>query len=128
MTRDDLTALIARVEAATADEQASVLMEVGRALANAPPANTTLEAWGRRWAQFRNWVHDKAFLDAALTLVPEEWGREFWHEPGEKAQGNVWPPRRRFPRWTCSGFAATPALALTAAALRARLAEMGDDA
>jgi len=61
-----------------------------------------------------------ASLDAALSLVPEGWGREFWHEPGDKAIAHTWPPTRRAPRDTCSGFAATPALALCAAALKAR--------
>jgi len=120
MNRDDLTALIARVEAATVAEQDEVMRDAVAALTS-------------RWdASRRAWIaralDAECYESAALTLVPEEWGREFWHEPGEKAQGNVWPPRRRFPRWTCSGFAATPALALTAAALRARLAQMGDGA
>jgi hypothetical protein len=126
MTRADLAALIARVEAATAEEQSSILMDVGRALANAPPANTTLEAWGRRWAQFRNWVHDKAFLDAAMTLVPEghRWGAGntlATDRFGAACWANDEGP---ISRATC----VTPALALVAAALRARLAQMGDDA
>ena len=60
-----------------------------------------------------------ASLDAAMTLVPE--GRWWSVNGGNRA--DVWASGYIDERWHAT--AATPALALTAAALRARAATMG---
>jgi hypothetical protein len=72
-----------------------------------------------------------ASLDAAMTLVPEgvgdgitaEWNVERW------ASNGVYPEHVRATAWVCGArraYAATPALALVAAALRARASGEGE--
>ena len=63
-----------------------------------------------------------ASLDAAMTLVPEDYAIDCLKE-GEVGRWYVnMRPRNWIAEWECSR-AATPALALTAAALRARAAQ-----
>ena len=115
MTRDDLTALIARVEAATVAEQSDVLAAALMAARKA--------GWfaAKQYSSALRMLAAGAYESAALTLVPGGWLWEVrddgvaWVTSPDK--GGSWP-----------GTAATPALALTAAALPARLAQMGDDA
>lgn len=68
-------------------------------------------------------------IDAALTLVPEGWSWGLSHE-SERSDGRTFASVRRY--WSSFDrdhfcWAATPALALCAAALRARAAEKTDD-
>jgi hypothetical protein len=121
MSRDDLIALIARVEAATADEQPRAMLAVVDAL-NLPndPHRRVV-----------NMIYAEAYESAAMTLVPEGW-RVYrmerlscapdaeWRADIIKTYGSVGQNAR------ASHLAL--ALALTAAALRARLAQMGDGA
>ncbi|MDO7841117.1 hypothetical protein Q5H94_02150 [Sphingomonas sp. CA1-15] len=64
-------------------------------------------------------------LDAAMSLVPKDWHitvrglNDSWHVSMN--------PTRRGPIAETFAFAATPALALTAAALRARAALLGEE-
>jgi len=116
MTRDDLTALIARVEAAAADEQPWAMLAVVDAL-NLPndPHRRVV-----------NMIYAECYESAALTLVPEGM---VWNA-GNDTPGwaHVWRDSPQYDGRPHDGRSATPALALTAAALRARLAQMGDDA
>jgi len=69
-----------------------------------------------------------ASIDAALTLVPEGWAVERWQIwPGEPSTLDLLETKRSGDQWVRDGWqgkvdacAATPALALCAAALRAR--------
>lgn len=72
------------------------------------------------WLERNGTITDS--LDAALTLVPQGcWVRlDRW--PGRKATASVQPIRETHVAASCAE-AATPALALCAAALRARLTE-----
>ena len=115
MTRDDLTALIARVEKVT---WPNFTLEVDIA-----------EAVGRRQLRLPTPAYP-ASLDAAMTLVPEGWFVMLGYQNGGQSAG---ASLTEYPAWqnrgrNAQGTAATPALALVAAALRARLAQMGDDA
>jgi hypothetical protein len=79
-----------------------------------------------------SWTSDRytASLDAAMTLIPSEansagevWRAESYSDPG------VIAPHVRASAWVSGAarvYAATPALALTAAALRARAALEGE--
>lgn len=140
MTRDDLTALIARVEAATGPDR-EVDAEIARTLLphNAEHVARSRSGWSYRvfgpegwddeWMETRPYT---ASLDAAMTLVPE--GGE-WNAAGGWTSGCLPSSRAKAVKATAwvwgaerGVFAATPALALTAAALRARLAQIRDDA
>lgn len=68
-----------------------------------------------------------ASIDAALQLVPEGWARGFTDRrtvPGMKVNAQCWTSADRS---TVHGDAATPALALCAAALRARANTIGEE-
>lgn len=76
-----------------------------------------------RWVSVGEIKPYTASLDAAMTLVPEwcVWSTGDWKANGHCASASVWPPEDKRPE----GFhgiaqAATPALALCVAALRAR--------
>lgn len=80
---------------------------------------------GQLWSRFCSLIDEEAFLDAAMALVPE--GLEGGVNPGKSGK---WAARlySRTPAGnavieTDTVFAATPALALTAASLRSRAAE-----
>ena len=64
-----------------------------------------------------------ASIDAAMSLVPEGWNRSFTDDPDDLGCviGELWTRKRN-----AVGHAATPALALTAACLRARATENTD--
>ena len=125
MTRDDLTALIARVEVAAVAEQSDVLAAALMAARKA--------GWfaAKQYSSALRMLAASAYESAAMTLVPEGW-RVYrmerlscapdaeWRADIIKTYGSVGQNAR------ASHLA--PALALTAAALRARLAQMGDGA
>lgn len=105
-----LVELVERCEAATADEQREMLEHVFAALL---PNPSVLEA-----RCFVDMLNCEAFESAAMTLVPEGWNWKVGHS-GYRASS-----------WVMEGvrggyvgnesYAVTPALALCAAALRAR--------
>jgi hypothetical protein len=117
MTRAELLRLAARVEAAPVEMQGVILLQVLDAL-RLPD----------RPMHYRivRMIEVGAYLDAAASLVPEGWG--YWIDGSAPELGitvsvmPINPADRRDKR----GDADTPALALTAAALRAR-AEEADD-
>jgi hypothetical protein len=118
-----LLELADRVEAATALEQRAILIDAAEAslIANGHDPDTE-EAMG--WLdRFETLIAAGAYLDAAMTLVPEGWtlsqllrseDRERWsallwvHDPNVDLRSNA-----------PSGDAKTPELSITAAALRA---------
>ena len=118
MTRDDLTALIARVEAATVAEQSDVLAAALMAARKA--------GWfaAKQYSSALRMLAASAYESAALTLVPEGM---VWNA-GNDTPGwaHVWRDSPQYDGRPHDGRSATPGLALTAAALRARLAQMGD--
>jgi hypothetical protein len=124
MTRDDLTALIARVEVVTVAEQSDVFAVALRVARKA--------GWfaAKQYSSARRMLAASAYESAALTLVPEGWFVMLGYQNGGQSAG---ASLMEYPAWQnrgrdAQGTADTPALALVAAALRARLADMGDDA
>lgn len=141
MTRADLIALAARAEQAQGPDRAldaDITLAVNPELGAAPWERITYPSGGASVFADRsdpdnlNVVSPPRFtasLDAALTLVPEGW--TFTVHSGDDRG----PPvaycvpnmgRLPWPHWVDDINAATPALALCAAALRAR-AEEGND-
>jgi hypothetical protein len=131
----DVEKLIERLEQATAEQQRELLEAAFVAIHGEPTEATrpnVASAWLDRWRPFLALLDAGGFLDAAMSLVPEGWRwmagqREFPHcrayvENGELAFrgfGLRPNPARQWFEVT----AATPALALCAAALRARKAQ-----
>jgi hypothetical protein len=111
MTRADL---IARVESAPRPTQ-SLFVEVFKVQFGADPEEPGV---GK---QYRLFVYSGAYLDAAMMLVPEGWFTSDFHQG--PSGGNWWELSRigDGDQWyaTVKGIAATPALALAAAAIRA---------
>jgi hypothetical protein len=140
MTRDELLALAARVEAATGADQildAAVLLVVSPELASRPWEQVTYPDRKRAFFADRsdpdgsNVVSPPAFtssLDAAASLVPDGWdGGVYWsRRSGSAAHLHLVADDRIAPPATSKG-AATSALALTAAAIRAKAQEAGDE-
>jgi hypothetical protein len=150
MSRANLTALIERVEAARGPDQeldaesatAAGWRDVHRAAHLAELGQGRLLGWPPEGSGA--WAFVPAFtasLDAAATLVPEGWAWDVRRMyPGGSVHGAHHTGEAHLDRWSDRDFrtegakafvrvtAATPALALTAAALRATLASMGDDA
>lgn len=133
----ELLELAGRCEAASADETASLLIEAFDLTNWRTKRNGSLVTHNPEWFAFDKLIRAGAFLDAALTLRPEDWRIGFEEnascdEPG-KSYAWCWPFESTYdPDWQMGqegqqsnpdgqkGYAATPALALTAAALRAR--------
>lgn len=123
MNKATLLALAERVESAQAEQQAALFEEAVRALSD---ARLISAACAVRCAIL---IDVRAFLDAAAALVPEGlyWTAGYGRmRPDEPLGGAIItrPFRDRPP--VAEGEAATPALALTTAALRARAAMMED--
>jgi hypothetical protein len=82
---------------------------------------------GRLWSHFCSLIDAEAWLDAAMTLVPEGW---YWRV-GHSTLYAGWASTNRLHPDHCNpgdetfAKAATPALALCAAALRAIAKERG---
>ena len=136
MTHDELAERIEALEGILAVEQGKALIYEARALIFPRPKQTRVpkqangEPWGgdgigpyteeyKAWAEadkrFRAYMDAGAFLDAAMTLVPEGWSVGQWSVIGKPDSCQVF---RGAEEVLVS--AATPALALCAAALRAR--------
>jgi hypothetical protein len=124
MTREEIIALAERCEKATGEKRETLtIFEDAFALCFPKPSRIWVAdnngPWTpeysrhheRGWA-FSEMLEANAFLDAAMTLVPEGWGY------------SICPTSALLTRSTSDhgvmARAATPALALTAAALRAR--------
>lgn len=130
MTRDDLLALAARVEAATGPDRAldaDIELVLHPELVVLPWARVNFQCGKAPYYEDTsdpdalNVVFPAVYtrsLDAALTLVPKGWEWEVY--------GHGLAVLRRIGRHKGSS-AATPALALTAAALRARAEEAPRD-
>lgn len=123
MTRAEMEALIQRVEAAEEAVQAPWLKRAIDA------------AWKARWITDAVWrradelLQAGAYLDAAVSLVPSgcEWQVHSANAFGGAMAGLFLNGRRNGERAHWARDCATPALALTAAALRALLEmERGD--
>lgn len=112
-----MTALSDRVEAANADEQRAMLKEAYHALF---PHNSPQYDHQHR-ARFVGFLDAGAYESAAMMLVPEGWFTSDFHQG--PSGGNWWDLSRirdGDQRYTsAAGMASTPALALTAAAIRA---------
>lgn len=130
---DNLLELARRAQSAASDDQEDVLREAWK-LANPalPSTDDRWFDWYQDCAQFEAMRECGAFESAALMLVPEGWrpysadmsieGRTRWMLEGPKAR---WEDDEdgylvAGSDWYLSASAATPALALAAAALRAR--------
>jgi hypothetical protein len=139
MTRDDLTALIARVEAARGPDReldAEIAwMRTARDKKRLGPPDLGREVWhaGLPTPAWVKWDSVAAFhprptgsLEAAVAMVPKGFGYLVGVNDDTPVAcvflGHLFDDDRH---WVA---ASNPALALTAAALRARLAMMGDDA
>lgn len=115
----DLTKLAERVEGGTPDEQASLLEEGAVALRGHSQSRT--DPWWGRWDAL---MSVDAFESAAMTLVPEGW--TFWSIQLKRIGTGHEGARAEVSRLSggdedyCISRAATPALALAAAALRAK--------
>ena len=122
----DLLDLAARVEAAGADEQYQMLaMAFDAVFPEHELQGTPHIEWKHEYRAFRNMLAAEAYESAAMMLVPD--GYAFGCGHGTDLE--------RFPGWAWCGkdegayiFAETPALALTAACLRAHHAREAQDA
>ena len=121
----ELLKLAERCEAATAGYQRRLLSEAYREIFGGPEC-ITIDRWpgyqSPRWDAFHKKLEAEAFLDAAMTLVPEGWTYEAYQGPS--GQPHRWKLRTigdgdKF-YTEVEAKAATSALALCAAALRAR--------
>ena len=135
--RETLAALVARCEAATeADRQLdadiSVTIYGGEIVWK---QSVTGEAWPHR--RYASKAHIGGFgrapvepvtasLDAAVTLVPEGWRWEVHWQSESRSAALVQPFGQVHWATLRQASADTPALALCAAALRARMEEMSD--
>jgi hypothetical protein len=134
MACTDLSALIARVEAATGPDRkldAEIALIAG--YANERRSSDRRPWWyapnGDRVAYFWQQDHPPAYtasLDAAVSLVPSGWEVAlYWGVKGFRPEAQLETEDTR--EVLISSTAATPALALCAAALRARQAMEGGD-
>jgi len=118
MTRAELRSLAERVEKATGADRALDL-DVWRAVC---PDAATAETRGKMPLPWL-WCVTSS-LDAAVSLAGDAW--EIHRQRSPDMGGREWHASVGFTRQT-RGKAATPALALTAAALRAMAEEAGDE-
>lgn len=116
-----LLELAARCEAAIAEQQAPLLIEAFDLTNWRSRAKGRLVEHNPQWWRFDKMIRAEAFESAAMTLVPEGHDTQVHLFFGRDGEGSaIVTPLKRIglPRI----FAATPALALTAAALRSRAA------
>jgi hypothetical protein len=125
MTRAELLALAARVEAAQGADRmidSEIHITLGR------PVRECAGEDGCLFQQLASVPHYTVSLDAAASLVPEGWAYHIAMRPWfdlYQAEGSVWAFGQRAASFT--GAASTPALALTAAAIRALAEEARDE-
>ena len=131
MKRNDVLALAARVEAATGAEQHEML-EAAFVAAHGPKpervhgGSAGMDAWLILHNPFVSLLWAGGFLDAAMSLVPSGWVCTHAYFNDQRAVFNFTKWRDGNPMYA-SGVALTPALALTAASLRAIAGAMPDD-
>ncbi|AJA07485.1 hypothetical protein SKP52_02775 [Sphingopyxis fribergensis] len=124
---DEMRGLIERIEAATGDDP-ELFWDVQRIVNPDPPTiwkNEQREVWTPEyaayiacWHRFGDLIDAVAYTDAAITVIPDGWtlfhlGGPFNDSPCHATVGGGNPVG------LCEGTAATPALALCAASLRA---------
>lgn len=114
--REALLALAERVENASEGEQRAMLRLAFAACFPTPPSGHLDRAWSAKWSLFDGMLDAYAFESAAMSLVPEGYDWAVFHTNGGLTL-HAWCGSRE------DVFAATPALALTAAALRAHASE-----
>lgn len=132
MTPADLIALAERAEKASGAEVEGILADAFAACFPKPEKIWVIDGveWTpeygarheRQWA-FYGLLEAKGYIDAAMLLVPEGWGWRLWvpnSDSAEPPRVTIWSNGRAYA--PTDSTAATPALALTAAALRARAA------
>lgn len=117
--RDELSALIARVESAGAGEQWKLLPEGWNQL---NPGS----AW-QRCNKFNRLMVAQAFTDAALSMVPEGWCVLLAIAPDKSICDIHEKPLGHSGQWIAHTKAATPALALLAAILKIELEKCDAD-
>ena len=135
MTAAELNALAERVEGMTAPTR-SIFLEAFAACYPKPPdfelvwrdekpKQPIYHAWANRWVTFRKLIDAEAWEQAAILLVPDGFTWSWTNKAGEEGPfAECWgEPSGTFRHR--DSFAASPALALTAAALRA-LATKGE--
>ena len=133
MSKDELLRLAERCEAATAGQQREMLEEAFTAIHGPmPPRIHGGSAEMTAWLVLRNPLYNlliaKGFIDAAMQLVPEGCVPFFdWHHKATDARGIVsyeaYVQTIAEAKTLGSGEAISYALALCAAALRARIAQ-----
>lgn len=128
---ETLLSLAERVEAASADETVSLLFDAFDLTNWRSKRRGSLVTHNPQWFAFVEFIRGRGFIDAAMSLVPEGWFLQFsdWQHPTLRARG-PWQAILVQDRDDLSGVfdarcdhAATPALALTAAALRAHASQ-----
>jgi hypothetical protein len=124
---DELLGLAARCEAATTEQEEGMVRRAFIALFPEPPEphyqtgaqrfyfTAEYAEWTQRDCRFRQLMSVRAFLDAAMTLA-NSFGGELIFFKDSTAKAFLWQP---YPM-AVEAKAASPALALCAAALRAR--------
>lgn len=135
MPDSDIQRLVERIEGATGDDP-ELLWEAQRIVNPLPPTiwkNEQREVWTPEYAayiavghRFGELIDAGASTDAAITLIPDGWtlfhlGGPFNDSPCHATVGGGNPVA------LCEATAATPALALTSASLRATITERTDD-
>jgi hypothetical protein len=118
-----LIALAERVEAASADEQATLLIEAFDLIDwRSKPGAAGSVRYNPRWFKFDKMIRAEAYESAAMMLVPEGMGYGVADpKNGVRPSGLIFDGQGL----AIERRAATPSLALTAAALRARAAGEG---
>lgn len=122
----ELRALADRCEKATGPDLGLMREAYDACLPRQLPSSAGTIRWSRHYLRFSRLIEAEAWLDAAMTLVPEGfmWRVQSWPDGVneailEKGAGDFGAIDARH----TETFAATPALALCAAALRARAAQ-----
>lgn len=120
----DLLQLAERCEKASANEQGDALREAYGAVFGFLPRDMALkdmpEGALKRQARFTGLMNTEAFLDAAMMLVPEGFAYSVGNINPETCRCNAYVVPPTFDIGANIRTGATPALALCAAALRAR--------
>lgn len=122
-----MDSLIERIEAATEDQQYDLLcaaFEVVKGKIRDTESRPGFTRWHDDWFVFERKLKAFAFIDAAMTLVPANWTA--WELRSHSARTRFSADLSRLSECDSSeedwayGRGATPALALCAAALKAR--------
>jgi hypothetical protein len=129
----DLHSLAARAEAADPSEQREVLNAAFRAIHGEKPTRVlggsdALTNWLLRYNPFFKMLDAEAYESAALTLVPEGWAVLLAFSEQRAVCDVHSKPLGQHGTWPGHANAATPALALVAACLKARATQGENDA